>query len=197
MPPASATLLHLHDEANRRWHAGESFTPNHASDALHTLLLAQHRANYDLWHEEDKARDTAAGNDAIAAAKHAIDRLNQQRNDLIEQIDATLFADLQQNAAAPLHSETPGMMVDRLSILSLKLYHTAEEASRASATEDHRARNSQRLAVLQCQRNDLGGCLDALWDDLDAGHRRFALYRQMKMYNDPSLNPVLYGRREG
>jgi len=197
MPPTSATLLHLHDEANRRWHAGESFAPNHASDAaLHPLLLAQHRANYDLWHEEDKARDTVAGNDAIAVAKHAIDRLNQQRNDLLEQIDAALFADLRQNAAAPLHSETPGMMVDRLSILSLKLYHTAEEAGRASATQDHRARNVQRLAVLQCQRDDLAGCLDALWTDLAAGRRRFALYRQLKMYNDPSLNPILYGRRE-
>ena len=89
------------------------------------LALAQHRANFDLWHEEDKARDPAATDAEIAAVKHAIDGLNQRRNDLVEKIDELLLTLAgEQNPDAPLHSETPGLMIDRLSILALKIYHT-------------------------------------------------------------------------
>jgi len=87
------------------------------------------------------------------------------------------------------------MMIDRLSILALKIYHTREETLRETATEAHRSRNTARLAVLEEQRRDLAGCLDALWAEVTAGTRRFKLYRQMKMYNDPELNPMVYGRR--
>ena len=87
------------------------------------------------------------------------------------------------------------MMVDRLSILALKIYHTREEAHRMSATEGHRQRNVERLAMLEEQRDDLAGCLDALWAEVLQGRRRFKLYRQMKMYNDPELNPAVYGKR--
>jgi hypothetical protein len=126
--------------------------------------------------------------------KHAIDTLNQRRNDLVEKMDVWLIDRLEQDPAAPLHSETPGLMIDRLSILALKIYHTHEEAHRASATEEHRSRNASRLALLEEQRDDLAACLDALWSDVLAGRRRFKLYRQMKMYNDPELNPAVYGR---
>ena len=188
-------LLRLHDDANRSWHAGSPFSIAH--DAWSTLVLEQHRANFDLWHEEDKARSPEAPDAAIAVVKHAIDRLNQRRNDLVEQMDETLLAAAgEQNEAAPLHSETPGLVIDKLSILSLKLYHMAEEAHRDSASEPHRLRNADRLHVLEAQRSDLAGCLDDLWQEVLGGRRRFKLYRQMKMYNDPELNPVLYqGRR--
>ena len=159
--------------------------------------MGNHRANFDLWHEEDLARDPAATDADIAADKHAIDRLNQRRNDLVEQMDQWLLcwldgAGLCQNCGAPLNSETPGLILDRLSILALKIYHTREEANRPSATAAHRARNCQRLALLEEQRADLAHCLACLWTEIVSGNRRFKLYRQMKMYNDPDLNPVLY-----
>ena len=155
-----------------------------------------HRANYDLWHEEDKARDPQASDTAIASVKRSIDALNQRRNDLVECLDRMLLAAAgDQNPAASLHSETPGLILDRLSILALKIFHTAEEAERASAAETHRQKNRDRLALLQEQRSDLATCLDALWKEVLGRRRRFKLYRQMKMYNDPDLNPVLYARK--
>ncbi len=184
-------LIRLHDQATHLWHRAEPFPPS--PDPLAALALAQHHANYDLWHQEDKARSPRAPDHDIAVVKHTIDELNQQRNDLVEQIDQLLLAEAgPQQPTSPLHSETPGLIVDRLSILALKIYHTALEANRASATPAHRERNQHRLAVLEAQRNDLAGCLDDLWTQVLTGRRRFKLYRQMKMYNDPELNPVLY-----
>jgi len=98
------------------------------------------------------------------------------------------------NSDAPLHSETPGLIIDRLSILALKIYHTGEEAERTDAPAGHADRNRSRLAVLEEQRADLTACLQCLWDETLAGTRRFKLYRQLKMYNDPALNPAIYGR---
>ena len=166
------------------------------ADGLMALAMAQHRANFELWHEEDKARAPEASDADIARVKRAIDVLNQRRNDLVEKMDAWLMERLEQNDAAPLHSETPGLMIDRLSILALKIYHTGEETQRASAMEAHRVRNEKRLALLVEQREDLGECLDSLWAEVLGGTRRFKLYRQMKMYNDPELNPAVYGGKQ-
>jgi hypothetical protein len=180
----------MHDEKTDAWHRDGRDTE---ADDLMGLAVAQHRANFDLWHEEDKARDPDASDAEIVKVKHAIDVLNQCRNDLVQQIDELLLAMAgEQNTAAPLHSETPGMMIDRLSILALKIYHTREEAHRDSATDAHRRKNVARLDVLNEQRADLAECLDALWKEVIAGTRRFKLYRQMKMYNDPELNPAIY-----
>ena len=189
----AGAILRTHDQANAAWHEARIVEP--PADELFAFILRQHRANFELWHEEDDARSPDASDARIAEVKHAIDRLNQQRNDLVEQVDQLLmtFA-TPQNDAAPLHSETPGLIIDRLSILGLKLYHTAEEAHRASASEEHRRRNTQRLEVLDQQRFDLAHCLDELWHQILNGERRFRLYKQLKMYNDPELNPVLYTR---
>ena len=92
----------------------------------------------------------------------------------------------------PLHSESPGLIIDRLSILALKIYHTREEAERTDCSHGHTERNRGRLAILEEQRTDLAHCLDSLWRETLAGTRRFKLYRQLKMYNDPSLNPAIY-----
>lgn len=182
----------LHENVNKT--GGDSGIAANA-DALLALATAQHNANFDLWHEEDKARSPEATDADIAEVKHSIDRLNQRRNDLVEKIDLWLLERLEQNEKAPLHSETPGLMIDRLSILALKIYHTEEEEHRETATEAHRRRNADRLALLKEQRSDLAACLDALWGEILQGTRRFKLYRQMKMYNDPELNPAVYGRK--
>jgi hypothetical protein len=213
-------ITRIHDDATLRWHQehpgldpevaeGPSGSPGAGSsrdggaikspgDLFLDVVLAQHRANFDLWHEEDKARDPAATDASITAVKHAIDALNQRRNDLVETLDRMMLAGAgAQNESAPLHSESPGLIVDRLSILGLKIYHTAEESHRTTATDAHRQRNLERLALLEEQRADLAACLDALWKEVLAGERRFKLYRQMKMYNDPELNPAVYSHRTG
>ena len=203
-------IIRTHDLATHKWHdyaphhpEEPQEHPHHADDPMKGLLdaeaglfaaiLSQHRANFDLWHQEDLARDMSATAENIATVKHAIDRLNQSRNDLVEKIDETLLNAVPcQNCDSPLNSEPPGLIIDRLSILALKIYHTREEALRETATNAHRHRNEYRLAVLEEQRGDLADCLDLLWKQVLAGERRFKLYRQMKMYNDPQLNPVLY-----
>ncbi|NUQ26999.1 MAG: DUF4254 domain-containing protein [Acidobacteriaceae bacterium] len=186
------------DLQTKNWHLPEPprTTP---ADPFDGLLSQLHRANFELWHEEDRARDPNASSDQIAITKRAIDILNQRRNDVVEQLDRALLDALAPlslpNADAALHSETPGLILDRLSILALKIFHTQEQIDRTDITEEHRSRNQARLAMLTEQRTDLAGCLDALWSDVTSGRRRFKLYRQLKMYNDPTLNPVLYARR--
>jgi len=204
VPPAPTFLLdapqitHIHDEATLRWHQ-DNPAPDPTPPSTHPFLeaiLAHHRANFDLWHEEDTAREPEASDARIAAVKRAIDVFNQTRNDLVEAMDRALLGGAgPQNPAAPLHSESPGLILDRLSILALKIYHTAEETHRATATEAHRRKNLDRLALLEEQRTDLAACLDALWSDVLSGKRRFKLYRQMKMYNDPDLNPMVYAHK--
>lgn len=183
----------LQDQATAGWHTDPAPPSPCRGETFDDLLLAHHRANFDLWHEEDKAREPGATDARIAQVKRNIDALNQRRNDLVESIDRTLLDEAgSQNPATPLNSESPGLMIDRLSVLALKLYHTQEEANRTSATEAHREKNQARLALLREQRADLTACLDDLWRQVHSGTRRFKLYRQMKMYNDPELNPAIY-----
>jgi hypothetical protein len=205
---SAKAIVNLHDESNSAWHhaeaAGSAFIPPEkeavaaqSSDWL-SLVARQHRANFDLWHIEDEARAPGATDAELADVKRRVDRANQLRNDLAEELDRALLAWLESqqlpNPAAPLHSESPGMIIDRLSILSLKIYHTREEAERAGAPPGHAERNRERLAILEQQRADLAGCLDQLWREALSGARRFKIYRQLKMYNDPSLNPAIYGK---
>jgi hypothetical protein len=191
----AAEILRLHDQSTAQGHArandvGAAGAAPVAPSAFEQLVLDQHQANFDLWHKEDEARDPDAPAATIAAVKHAIDALNQRRNDLAEQIDVILLEAVQPNPDAPLNSESPGLIVDRLSILALKVFHTGEQLHRS--TPEHQERNRARLRVLNEQREDLAGCLDALWAQVLSGQRRFKLYRQLKMYNDPTLNPTLY-----
>ncbi len=173
---------------------------------LWTWVLANHRHNSQLWAEEDLARRTQVAEAEIAANKRAIDRFNQARNDATERIDEILLvalglvdADSARTDAprslapveARLNSETAGSMIDRLSILALKLHAMREQTQRRDVDEAHREASRGRLARLQQQRNDLTGCLDALLADAAAGRAYFKVYRQFKMYNDPRFNPSL------
>ncbi len=193
--PQAGLVAALQDGATAEWHRSAEWGGGDAVSEAERLLLAQHRSNFELWHEEDRARAVGATDGEIAAVKRRIDGLNQRRNDLMERVDELLFRAFgAQNEASPMHSESPGLMVDRMSILSLKIFHTREEAGRGTATEDHRRRNWERLGVLEQQRRDLTRCLEDLLSEVRTGRRRFRVYRQMKMYNDPDLNPAMYGR---
>lgn len=194
-------IVGLQDERTGAWHkpeGGERAADESCAGWLEQVAM-QHRANFELWHIEDEARTPGANDGQLAAVKRRIDSTNQRRNDLAERLDSSLLAWLKErelpNADSPLHSESPGLIIDRLSILSLKIYHTREEAERPGAPEGHAARNRERLLILEEQRADLAGCLDALWSETLAGTRRFKLYRQLKMYNDPTLNPAIYSNQ--
>ena len=161
------------------------------------LVSMQHYVNFELWHQEDMARDPDAPDSKIAAVKRAIDVLNQRRNDMIEQMDQYLLDALQSKnikytADAEMNSETPGSIIDRLSINALKIYHMDEEIQRLDVKDEHRKKCSGKLSVLQDQRNDLKKSLETLLADLSSGKKRLKVYQQMKMYNDENLNPVLY-----
>ena len=190
----------LHDQLTTRWHDEAIETWRAPQDPFASLVARQHLANFELWHTEDAARTPNAGDAALARVKRRIDETNQRRNDLSEQVDLFLLGHLSAaglpNPEAELHSESPGLIVDRLSILSLKIYHTREETARSDASCDHVERNQQRLCILMEQRGDLEACLDRLWAQTLAGNRRFKLYQQLKMYNDPALNPAVYRLNE-
>src|SRR5271155_3963095 len=197
-PLSSAQILPLHDRCTVAWHHHVPAVPASLTGFERTVA-EQHLANFELWHAEDDARTPEASDHHLASIKRFIDHANQRRNDLSEQCDVFLLNFLSQRdlpaPSAELHSESPGLILDRLSILSLKLFHTREEVDRADAPAGHRERNLQRLHILEEQRDDLAGALDRLWQQVLDRQRRFKLYRQLKMYNDPALNPAVYSPR--
>ena len=192
--PLAEEIIQRHAEWTLRWHEAPA-APETA--APWNCIERNHRMNFDLWHAEDEARRDDLGPEHVRNAKRTIDRRNQARNDAIEQMDVWLLRELPPlNTQSPLRSETPGMMVDRLSIMSLKLYHMRIEAARESAGEEHRRKSDERCKTLEEQLGDLTNCLKEFLAELETGKCRFKLYRQFKMYNDPSLNPQLYSRPE-
>jgi hypothetical protein len=192
-------ITELHRETVERWHQMNA-ADNRYNDFL-ALVCEQHKRNYLLWHEEDIARSPDVSDSEIAAVKRRIDKLNQERNDHIEKLDDMLIEKLAEWGATPrprakLNTETPGSSIDRLSIIALRLYHMTEQASRPDATEEHHARAETRLAILREQRDDLAKSLGQLLADIFAGRKQLKVYRQFKMYNDPSMNPYLYAAKK-
>ncbi|MCC5792791.1 MAG: DUF4254 domain-containing protein [Legionellaceae bacterium] len=169
-----------------------------AEDIASLSLVAQNHAfNFQLWHAEDRARRDDQGFEFVYRAKREIDHCNQQRNNRMEAIDQAIWETLQPSTATdcPIHSETPGMMIDRLSILALKAYHMQLQTNRGDVDEAHRQQCRQKLAVILAQQQQLMQCYDSLMQEIKAGTRSFRVYHQFKMYNDASLNPELYGSR--
>ncbi|MBR3471317.1 MAG: DUF4254 domain-containing protein [Prevotella sp.] len=149
------------------------------------------------WHFEDIIRDPGIDPAEALVLKRRIDKSNQDRTDLVEQIDSyfrQIYSEVTPLPDARLNTESPAWAVDRLSILALKIYHMNEQATRPDATPDHRERCQQKLNVLLEQQVDLSTAIDQLLEDIEAGHKYMKVYRQMKMYNDPSTNPVLYAK---
>jgi Protein of unknown function (DUF4254) len=208
--PTAAAVTALHDTllGTPDWPARE---PAARDDGLWSWIQTNHRFNCQLWAEEDLARRTQVGDHEIAANKRAIDRFNQARNDATERVDEMLLTALglvdpasartdapesTVKAGSRLNSETAGSMIDRLSILALKIDAMRVQTERGDVDEAHRMASAAKLQRLQQQRADLAGCLDALLADAQAGRAFFKVYRQFKMYNDPRFNPALVAERK-
>jgi hypothetical protein len=199
LPLRSSQITSLHDRYTAAWHR-ETPAVSSSLSGFERVFAELHLANFELWHAEDAARAPKATDQDIVASKRFIDRVNQRRNDLTEQCDGLLIEYLQAKSlpapGAELHSESPGLILDRLSILSLKLFHTREEIDRPEAPPGHYERNLERLQILLQQRGDLAAALDRFWENILNGSRSFKVYRQLKMYNDPTLNPAVYLERK-
>ena len=207
-PSLVPQVLSLHANTVARWHeapfpqgGGDSSLDNPYTGLL-AVVCQQHQYNFLLWHEEDIARRPDVGDNQIATVKRSIDKLNQQRNDWIERIDETLIQMLSTGGFratedAKLNTETPGSACDRLSIMSLRVFHLEEELARQETDSAHQEKVQQRLARCHLQQADLSQSLGELLEEIFAGRKLLKVYRQMKMYNDPTLNPELYRRQAG
>lgn len=170
----------------------------YSRDSIENRLYLKCWIDTVQWHYEDIIRDPHLNPVEGMQLKHRIDRSNQDRTDLVEQIDAyfrQLFSDVTPLPDATINTESPAWAIDRLSILALKIYHMREQAERQDATEEHRRKCADKLAVLLEQQKDLSTAIDQLLDDIKAGRKYMKVYKQMKMYNDTDTNPVLYKQK--
>jgi hypothetical protein len=208
----ASDIMARHDRllATPGWPAAATADDANAQD-IWAWVYTNHRFNSLLWAEEDLARRTTVSAEQIAANKRNIDGFNQARNDATERVDEILLVALglvdatsarsdapqaRVPAGARLNSETAGSMVDRMSILALKLHAMQAQTQRQDVDTAHLASSAGKLERLRQQRQDLGACFDALMADAAAGRAYFKVYRQFKMYNDPRFNPVLVKERQ-
>lgn len=182
----ASDIVALHDGA-----------PAPADTPLWQAIAQNHWHNSRLWEQEDLARRRHAPDSEIAGNKRAIDSHNQQRNDAIERIDGILLSTLPgPRPQARLNSETAGSMIDRLSIVSLKIKAMREQTERTDVSREHIETCRAKLERLTEQRGDLAACLERLLEEAARGESYFKVYRQFKMYNDPALNPAVYNERK-
>lgn len=212
----AALVARLHDSSLDEAGGPPVVAPPAASVGDRTALLWQwigtnHYFNSSLWAEEDLARRTTVSDTEIALNKRAIDKFNQARNDATERVDEILLTELglvdtasaqtdaplaKAPANARLNSETAGSIIDRMSIMALKIHAMRAQTLRTDVDDNHRASSQVKLTKLLEQRGDLGACLDALIEDTQAGRAYFKVYRQFKMYNDPRFNPALVAEQQ-
>jgi len=169
------------------------------ANSLEWILYSKNWIDTVQWHLEDIIREEDINPIEALKIKRRIDKLNQKRTDLVEQIDFWFYKNFETiipNSDARINSETPAWSIDRFSILSLKIYHMSIEASREDASEEHKLKCSQKLQILLEQHKDLSTAIDQLLSDIENGKVRMKLYKQMKMYNDESLNPILYQKMQ-
>lgn len=183
---------HLHDDVDA------TIENPYAPDTIEHLLYAKNMVDAVQWHLEDIIRDPAIDPVAALALKRRIDRSNQVRTDMVEDLDTYFlqkFAEVKPVEGATINTESPAWALDRLSILALKIYHMMRETERTDASAEHIDKCNRKLAVLVEQRADLCSATDTLLDDIQAGRKYMKVYRQMKMYNDKDTNPVLYAKK--
>ena len=198
----SEKCIHVFEQATNAYHVTD-----HVDATIHNpyevksiefYLYLKNWIDAVQWHLEDIIRNPAIDPVEAVAIKRRIDKSNQDRTDLVELIDS-FFLDKYKEAKvlpeATINTESPAWAVDRLSILILKIYHMQQEVNRPDADAEHKARCEEKLAVLLEQRKDLSMALNQLLADIEAGRKYMKVYKQMKMYNDPALNPVLYGKK--
>ncbi len=186
-----SAVIYIHTQAIPRWK--DAGIVLEQAGGLR-LVEENHSFNHQLWYAEDRARRNDLGSDFVMQAKRAIDQYNQARNDRVEMLDKWLAEKLRpapHNDCA-VHSETPGMMIDRLSILALKAYNMCLQTERDGVDSAHRATCMDKLAVIRAQKDQLERCLSHMLTEVQQHTRTFRLYNQFKMYNDPNLNPELY-----
>lgn len=184
------------EEYHRHDNVDHPISNPYAADSLDHLLYAKNWIDTVQWHLEDIIRDPNINPEEALKIKRRIDKSNQDRTDMVEYVDSYLlekYKDIEVDEDARLNTETPAWAIDRLSILALKIYHMEQETIRSGLTDEERASRKEKLDVLLAQREDLSTAIEELIEDIEAGRKYMKTYKQMKMYNDPSLNPVLYG----
>jgi len=180
---------HIHDQIDHQ------IANPYPSDQLEHLLYLKCWIDTMQWHMEDVIRNPQIDPVEALTWKRRIDKSNQERTDMVEYIDGYFlnkYADIQPKVTARINSESPAWAIDRLSILALKIYHMEQETLRENSEENHRILCQQKLSVLKEQQIDLSQSIDELLQDIASGAKKMKAYKQMKMYNDPNLNPVLY-----
>lgn len=190
---------YIFNESIRDYHVKDNIdTPiqnPYPNGTIDSILYLKNWIDTVQWHFEDIIRDPNLDPAEGMSLKHRIDKSNQDRTDLVEQIDSYFldkFKDVKPLQGATINTESPAWAIDRLSILALKIYHMQAEASRTDATPEHIEKCKAKLSILLQQQQDLSTAIDQLLDDIKAGRKYMKVYRQMKMYNDKDTNPVLY-----
>lgn len=196
------TANRIFSEAIREYHRWDNvdrpISNPYAPGTIDHLLYRKNWIDTVQWHLEDIIRDPQIDPAEALKIKRRIDVSNQERTDMVEYIDSYLldkYRDVEPVPGARLNTETPAWAIDRLSILALKIYHMAAETQRTDVDDTHRAACRKKYDVLLTQQADLSRAIEELIEDIEAGRKYMKTYKQMKMYNDPALNPVLYGKK--
>ena len=199
----SEQCFRIFEQATKAYHETNSVDATvrnpYAVKSIEFYLYLKNWIDAVQWHLEDIIRDPAIDPVKALAIKRRIDKSNQDRTDMVEYVDSYLldkYKEIRPAADARLNTETPAWAIDRLSILALKIYHMARETERTDVDETHREACRRKLDVLLTQQVDLSRAIEELIEDIEAGRKYMKTYKQMKMYNDPSLNPVLYGQKK-
>lgn len=192
----------IFEESIQKYHEKDdvyqSFANPYEKDDIAHLLYRKNWIDTVQWHYEDIIRDPNIEPTAALVLKRKIDASNQDRTDLVEYIDSYFlqkYQSVEKKPSATINTESPAWAIDRLSILALKVYHMKEEAERTDASQEHLAKCQEKLNVLLEQKKDLSTAIDQLLADIEAGNKYMKVYKQMKMYNDEELNPVLRGQK--